>query len=1790
MRLKFTRIVSMILLLCMLLSNISPLFAYAQTTEDQTVIAETESENSHSSTASAPAGYTPKNTLVTQQVLLSDGASEQAESSPKVLLIEDVLPWDSTANQVVLGALTEYDKVTTNEFLNVELENYGVVVFANDQPFDTYENYTAFKEYLEVFASIGGVIVFGACDSGWSGGSLNAALPGDVTKTANNQTYNYVAKSDHAIVTGELTDGVALTDAALVSNYCSHISFNEETLPAGSVIILRESSTNKPTLVEYPLGKGRVIASGLTWEHNYVHEGESGGGVTFGNFADTALDDLYKYAIRVSSIDRDELQQLEEWRYNKNAHSIVVADASGNINNLTPIQGANVNIDGENFTTDQNGQVLYRQYGIRDILITAEGYREFKSVYNMEESSGRIFLMEKAKNDGLPYIIQATATIFNGDSVDLRYQTLRFTEGSSEYMAIYFDGNWMGSKPGQFVIYQDATADYPGFCLNVPHGNYRQFAPGKTFNPNSTIWVKMVSPDGKESEPVKLNLYVDPKPFSDTGSGDNAIDEGPGSFRWIQNQKLAPDNELINKVMKMDASITSELIPYEVAVEVDPDDGSRTYKLVIGLLSGDEITNILYSKTDAHSFKGQDPWKEFTKMYKDYAKNGNIDGYVENLSNKFSKSFHPTRLRSFLEGDVSLNGYYTYTVDKDGRYIVTPSGGVMGKGDAKLVVGKTVLFYGVPVFFEFNFGTNLELMIDLLNSNGLTVDFNNLQINLPYATLEGGVGVRNVATVGVGGQFNHNVILNKQDAGGYMTTNAFVHVEIMFILEETVKFGKSGAFGKWGTYAEAKDAANSVTATLQSAQENKSLVSRNYLEHTSEWFGTPVNLLSEEDALAPLQTGVMTNAMPRIHQVGDKTVMLFLRDAADRATGNHTQLVYSVLENGTWSEPAAVCESDTADFFFSSVANGNQLYVAWQKSTVCANSEDPEVLLASVAQGSEICTAVWDSETGVFSEAVYLTEDTKLDMMASICANGNESAVIWVSNDQNSIINPTGTYSINSVIFDNGVPGSTAVMCSTEEYITELSSGITESGLQVIYSTADEENETRIYHIRNGIAVPVMANGSYANLSFENGQFLWQGDGVLYSYDPETGDCTELIAREDTAVSSSYRYVENGNNDTLVWFDASDRSLLASVCCDGTWQAPVVLLNNIADSITFMDVTMTDGGQFAVVANTAAYTEDGELSNSAIAYTQVTPGNDTELVYTYAGQPDWTANTQEISLELKNNGFYPVNQVDVTVASGSVSYLNKTVDVELAPGESYYFTESLDISSVSALTEATVSVLPVSDSDSSNNTAQITLGYSDVALALDAYEQNDSILFALTVSNHSPIASDVAISIKEDNLDGIVLDVKNLGTITSEECIQYLYALDKTKIDFGENTVKNYIFALDSLTNDWNDSDNVCHFSVSRPVVTEVNPDGEMIEVEIIDPTSITIQSEDIVFSGPDAESIQLQAQVAPENASVTYVEWSVENGNIVHITSDGTVTPLRAGRTTITATVMEGISDTISVTVLDSSHDHSYTAEVTAPTCTKQGFTTYTCACGDTYVDEHTEATGHSWDEGVVTKEPTESEDGECIYVCTICKETRTEVLPKVEHIHNHTAVVTDPTCTEQGFTTYTCECGDTYVDDYVDAHGHNVVVKESEPASCELNGFEYHACEYCGGQEHTIILEAIGHSYVDGECEHCGEADPNAKPSKPGWGSFWNWIFGGWWGDNEEEEKCEHAYTSAVTDPTCTDKGYTTHTCEKCGDSFKDSYVDATGHRYVDNICEHCGAKKSSGSWFDWIFRWFW
>ena len=208
------------------------------------------------------------------------------------------------------------------------------------------------------------------------------------------------------------------------------------------------------------------------------------------------------------------------------------------------------------------------------------------------------------------------------------------------------------------------------------------------------------------------------------------------------------------------------------------------------------------------------------------------------------------------------------------------------------------------------------------------------------------------------------------------------------------------------------------------------------------------------------------------------------------------------------------------------------------------------------------------------------------------------------------------------------------------------------------------------------------------------------------------------------------------------------------------------------------------------------------------------------------------------------------------------------------------------------------------------------------------------------------------------------------------------------------------------------------------------------------------------------------------------------------------------------------------------SAKGHNYETVITEPTCTEQGYTTYTCSvCDDSYVDSYVDAKGHVFGNWAVTKEATCEEKGTERRDCESCEhyETREiaakghaevidsavaptctetgltegkhcsvceKILVKQEVVsakgHKYEAVITEPTCTEQGYTTYKCSCGESYVDNYVDATGHSFGdwYETKAPAATE-KGEERRDCQKCDFFEtrETEELGIFGDTNSDGK-----------------------------------------------------------------------------------------------------------
>ena len=250
---------------------------------------------------------------------------------------------------------------------------------------------------------------------------------------------------------------------------------------------------------------------------------------------------------------------------------------------------------------------------------------------------------------------------------------------------------------------------------------------------------------------------------------------------------------------------------------------------------------------------------------------------------------------------------------------------------------------------------------------------------------------------------------------------------------------------------------------------------------------------------------------------------------------------------------------------------------------------------------------------------------------------------------------------------------------------------------------------------------------------------------------------------------------------------------------------------------------------------------------------------------------------------------------------------------------------------------------------------------------------------------------------------------------------------------------------------------------------------GEPLTLSLIVPTRTGY-----TFLGWSTNSTATSASYQPggsftTNADTTlYAVWSENCDNGHSYTYKVTKVPTSSAAGTLTGTCSM-CSDTTTVTLPKlSTVDYSYTV-TKAATCTAAGTGRYTwkiTTYGSFYFDVSIDPLGHSWDNGVVTREPTENTAGELCYTCTTCGDTKTESIPPIGHQHDYRAFVIDPTCTEQGYTMYFCECGDGYAADYVDALGHSfgawVVIQQP---TVDEDGVEARVCSRCKHAEQRSI-----------------------------------------------------------------------------------------------------------------------
>lgn len=153
-------------------------------------------------------------------------------------------------------------------------------------------------------------------------------------------------------------------------------------------------------------------------------------------------------------------------------------------------------------------------------------------------------------------------------------------------------------------------------------------------------------------------------------------------------------------------------------------------------------------------------------------------------------------------------------------------------------------------------------------------------------------------------------------------------------------------------------------------------------------------------------------------------------------------------------------------------------------------------------------------------------------------------------------------------------------------------------------------------------------------------------------------------------------------------------------------------------------------------------------------------------------------------------------------------------------------------------------------------------------------------------------------------------------------------------------------------------------------------------------------------------------------------------------------------------------------------SHDWDFASAecLKKATCTEQGTMRARCKRDASHTTTYSYGgTGHIWDEGVITTQPTYEEYGEKTLHCKNCNATMTEkVLPTK---YTFTVTVVPPTCTEDGYTMHKCNQDDSlsYKDNFVHSTGHHAAKRVIE-STCKEEGRTEIYCKVCGDVSSTF------------------------------------------------------------------------------------------------------------------------
>lgn len=1113
-------------------------------------------------------------------------------------------------------------------------------------------------------------------------------------------------------------------------------------------------------------------------------------------------------------------------------------------------------VNGEESKTSETASYELGKKELSDekITITMEGYYDYIFYTDVVNKNQMSVYMNPMTEPDKPYIstVYYRADDGGGKWKNGAAEETSVVQGKSSTYTIKMCAQWRGHGEGTYVLSQDEEHK-----LTSENGIFQNVDIAATFQPGKTIYAYCIGGDKTFSQAYETQISVQ--------SEADLLNElaQKGEFSFFSDGLTYTIPESIDVIGGAEIGLDLPSFPLTIDVE-----GNKV-KAALGInlfKNGSSTEEKAKEREDYNFFKEnlkklnmiqqwndtKDKWKESKTYY--------------NRLNTLRKNHNGGQLNTITgrimgDGGVDLNlyGYIEFEV-LDGQVIVTDSFGCL-MGEASYSWTQLYLVLGFPIYAEVSIGIESQFgggVTRILPDNTVPLEWNITIKFDPYISGEVGAGLPKFLSVGLNMKGDADISYEFLDSHLNIDLGLALKLKAQaFLLKAEKEFARttwnivSQTLARNGTNALMEEGGLEIPNLYDESLYN-TLADRDYAAYTS-WNGGGISLMAaEEDEVSLSQVDIlMANCYdgmePQMIRCGDTLMLIWLNDNTSRASQDRTELVYSLYDSGsgTWSEPAAVSDDGTADFYPSFAVSGDRIYIAWQNTkTSLAEIPEDSVTMDNYTANGEICTAVFDTQTGTMSEAVILTENDTLDTMPVLADTGDGVQIVWMNNSSNSIFGGEGTNSIwRSIETEDGF-GEAEELLADVGAIHSWDAVYADDTLYIAYAEDQDKNfddmtDTNIMQAAvssdGSVSVSQISDNEYVNVKPKyimiGGiyRLLWSSQGNIFATEGLGASGGQPLFEDNIVVNDTFSVASDGGDTAYIVWPGTEEDhveLYASVYENGKFSNPVPITKENQKLLTPSAVLDGSGNLIAAVnyVSQREATEEEQADgfkyiddSSNLAVVKLNSNRNIAVSDEEAAIAEYeitAGGTTQISAKVTNTGTESVN--------GLAAYINgshvQDYDIQLEPGAEtvidvpYTFPET-----ISPNTELNIQILPAEGGDMNESDNSFSLTYGEANLTISEYSLGDlgnSQAINFVVANNGYGNSPAFIvRIYEDPLKSDEIYSVGCDSLPSMGYQSFNFTVDKEDIAYDENGIKRYYVEITEDGEETSDTYEVMAFS-----------------------------------------------------------------------------------------------------------------------------------------------------------------------------------------------------------------------------------------------------------------------------------------------------------------------------------------------------------------------------------------